>query len=119
MPRHARPRSLRGMPSTLTFLVESYSPDPSAQVDRLIDAVARRAGAAEQPEPPVGYRGSIAVPGDELAFHLFDAVDTGSIITTCSAMGIRCDRIVPVVQSGLMARSVQAPLSSQGDPTDD
>lgn len=79
------------------FLVESYCPDPRGEVEHLQTLAAGPPLGVAWPHPGVDYRGSIAVPDDELALHLFDAADAGAIEATCREVGIRCDRIVPVI----------------------
>lgn len=77
-----------------SFLVESYSPDPSAQADRLAQRLDDEAtGLAAS----VTYRGSIAVPGDEVAIHLFEGPDASVVGAVCRDAGVIPDRIVPIV----------------------
>ena len=83
-------------PTTGSYLVESYSPDPTAQVGRLadrVDALASSIGTA------VIYRGSISVPGDEVAMHLFEGPDALVVAAVCRDAGVIPDRIVPIVAS--------------------
>lgn len=79
-----------------SFLVESYSPDPTAQADRLADRLDR---VPVGPRASVTYRGSIAVPGDEVAMHLFEGPDALVVGDVCRAAGVIPDRIVPIVAS--------------------
>lgn len=81
-------------PTSGSFLVESYSPDPTAQADRLADRLDHPAG--DEPAPVV-YRGSIAVPGDEVAMHLFEGPDAIVVGAVCRDAGVIPDRIVPIV----------------------
>ncbi|MFN8520581.1 MAG: hypothetical protein U0667_14585 [Chloroflexota bacterium] len=79
-----------------SFLVESYSPDPTAQADRLAHLLDRVAGGTGT---SVTYRGSIAVPGDEVAMHLFEGPDALVVGAVCREAGVTPDRIVPIVAS--------------------
>ncbi|MBX3032034.1 MAG: hypothetical protein KF809_17960 [Chloroflexi bacterium] len=100
------------------FLVESYCPDPREEVEHLLALAARPPDGVAWPHAGVGYRGSIAVPGDELALHLFDAADAGAIESTCREVGIRCDRIVPVIPFGSVAGSPPMSVMIEGGRTD-
>lgn len=79
-----------------SFLVESYSPDPTGQAGRLADRLDRLAAGHLA---SVVYRGSIAVPGDEVAMHLFEGPDALVIGAVCRDAGVVPDRIVPIVAS--------------------
>jgi len=79
-----------------SFLVESYSPNPAAQADGLADRLER---VAEALGAAVTYRGSIAVPGDEVAMHLFEGPDALVVGAVCRDAGVVPDRIVPIVAS--------------------
>ncbi|MBX3032031.1 MAG: hypothetical protein KF809_17945 [Chloroflexi bacterium] len=82
-----------------SFLVESYCPDPAAQSD-ILDRWTRQAtDALHGLAGRVSYRGSIAVPSDELAMHLFEATDVAAITVLCEEAGVAVDRIVPVIPS--------------------
>jgi hypothetical protein len=76
-----------------SFLVESYSPDPTAQADRL----AGRPGLTAGVDGPVVYRGSISVPADEVAMHLFEGPDAVEVAAACRDAGVTPDRVVPIV----------------------
>ncbi len=82
---------------TVSFMVESYTPDATSGV------ASARQGALAPDEGwassgrAVRYQGSIAVPEDELVFHLFVASDASVVRELCGRAGIRCDRIVEAV----------------------
>ncbi|MEZ4595357.1 MAG: hypothetical protein R3C32_00200 [Chloroflexota bacterium] len=81
-------------PTTIDgYLVESYSPDPAGQVALLADQVTR---GSFGPATSVVYRGSIAVPGDEVAMHLFEGPDALMVAAACRAAGVIPDRVVPI-----------------------
>jgi hypothetical protein len=83
-------------PTIGSFLVESYSPDPTAQADRLAGQVDQGSvGVASS----VVYRGSIAVPGDEVAMYLFEGPDALVVEAVCRDAGVIPDRVVPIVAS--------------------
>ncbi len=82
-----RPRS--------TYLVESYSPDPERQAADLVELASAPAGST-WPGAGVGYRGCIAVPGDELALHLFEGIDSDAVLGACRSAGIHPDRIMSI-----------------------
>jgi hypothetical protein len=82
--------------TTSGYLVESYSPDPSAQADRLADTLD---GGTVGVAASVIYRGSIAVPDDEIAMHLFEGPDALVVAAVCRDAGVVPDRIVPIVAS--------------------
>jgi hypothetical protein len=100
------------------FLVESYCPDPRGEVEHLLALAAGPPLGVAWPRPGVDYRGSIAVPDDELALHLFDASDAGAIEATCREVGIRCDRIVPVIPFQGVTDVPPMALSIEGGRTD-
>jgi hypothetical protein len=78
-------------------LVESYTPGPASGVAPARHGALASAEASASPGRAVRYEGSIAVPGDELVFHLFVARDAFLVREFCGRAGIRCDRIVEVV----------------------
>jgi hypothetical protein len=45
----------------------------------------------------VVYRGSIAVPDDEVVMYLFEGPDALVVAAVCRDAGVRPDRIVPIV----------------------
>ena len=82
-----------------TFLVESYTSDPSAAI-----AAARRSARAAAEElssvgQTVRYRWSIAIPGDQQAFHLFEGSDPSLVREVCRRAGISCDRLVEALSA--------------------
>lgn len=77
-----------------SYLVESYSPDPTAQADRLAERLDRLTPSVAG---SVVYRGSIAVPEDEVAMHLFEGPDALVVGAVCRDAGVVPDRIVPIV----------------------
>ncbi|MFN8623746.1 MAG: hypothetical protein U0869_23640 [Chloroflexota bacterium] len=81
--------------SRSTYLVESYSPDPERQAAHLLELASAPEGST-WPGTGVGYCGCIAVPGDEVALHLFEGIDPEAVLGACRNAGIRCDRIVPI-----------------------
>ena len=81
------------------YLVESYCADPDGEAAELL-RLASEPRTATWPGVGVGYRGCIAVPGDEVALHLFDGIDTDAVLSACRDAGIRCDRIVSITAYG-------------------
>lgn len=82
---------------TMSFLVESYTPDPASGAASGRQGALATVEALASPGRGVRYQGSIAVPGDELVFHLFVASDASLVRDLCGRAGIRCDRIVEAV----------------------
>jgi hypothetical protein len=82
-------------PTNGSFLVESYSPDPTGQADQLADRF--RAPADEVAS--VVFRGSISVPVDEVAMYLFEGPDALVVAAACREAGVNPDRVVPIVAS--------------------
>jgi hypothetical protein len=80
-----------------SFLVECYSPDPATEAARLAGRVEWAAQDAAGVAARVVFRGSIAVPGDEVAMYLFEGPDALVIAAACRDAGVRPDRIVPIV----------------------
>ena len=80
-----------------SFLVECYSPDPAGEADRLAGRVDRAAEHADGVTAAVVYRGSIAVPDDEVAMYLFEGPDALVVAAVCRDAGVSPDRIVPIV----------------------
>lgn len=77
-----------------SFLVESYAADPESAIAAAAGAVRAAAEELSSPGRTVRYRGSIAVPTDQQAFHLFEGSDAGLVREVCGRAGIACDRLV-------------------------
>jgi hypothetical protein len=82
------------------FLVESYTPDPVAAVRTAGRTAQAAADELSSPGHTVRYRGSIAVPADEQAFHLFEGTDERLVRDVCGRAGIPCDRLVEALADG-------------------
>lgn len=80
-----------------SFLVESYSPDPAGDAVRLAGRVERALEDEGRVATTVVYRGSIAVPDDEVAMYLFEGPDALVVAAVCQDAGVRPDRIVPII----------------------
>jgi hypothetical protein len=86
------------MPITSSsFLVECYSADPATDADRLAERVERAKEDEGRVAASVVYRGSIAVPDDEVAMYLFEGPDALVVAAVCRDAGVRPDRIVPII----------------------
>lgn len=80
------------------YLVELYEPrsEPGElehTCARLRDAARRRSARGEF----VRYIRSIAVPGDETCFHIFEAASIDTVRAVLAAAGLTGDRIVKAV----------------------
>lgn len=104
-------------PPRSSYLVESYCPDPEQQATHLIDLATEPRGVT-WPGAGVGYRGCIAVPGDEVALHLFEGIDTDAVLGACRAAGIHCDRIVPITAFEGATPLIHGPRGTRGGETD-
>lgn len=82
---------------TSSFMVESYTPGPASGVASARHGALASEEASASPGRAVRYQGSIAVPDDELVFHLFVASDASLVRELCGRAGIRCDRMVKAV----------------------
>lgn len=81
------------------FLVESYTADPASAISAAGRSARAAADALSSPGRPVRYRGSIAVPRDQQAFHLFEGSDAILVREVCSRAGISCDRLVEALSA--------------------
>lgn len=100
--------------SRSSYLVESYCPDPERQAAHLVE-LATEPGGSTWPGAGVGYRGCIAVPGDELALFVFEGIDADAVLGACRNAGIHCDRIVPITAfegTTPLIRGPQAPTEA-------
>jgi hypothetical protein len=92
------------------FLVETYAPQTEAGI-RQAEARARDAARALRLSGlDIDYRGAIAIPGDELVFHFFEATDGAIVTEACRRAGIQRDRMVPI--SGSISPPVGQPVEA-------
>jgi hypothetical protein len=82
-----------------SFLVECYSPDPAGEAGRLAERIEPVTHGEGGTAADVVYRGSIAVPGDEVAMYLFEGPDVLSVAAACRYVGVTPNRIVPIVEN--------------------
>lgn len=79
-----------------SFVIESFVADGSH--DRFADDVSSlRRVAGSSPAKTTRHLGSYLVPGDEMAFHLFDAGSAGDVERLAGAAGIETERIVEAI----------------------
>ena len=82
------------------FLVEWYRPDAAS--DGFDDGVTRLvefAASASAQDGNVHLLVTLAVPGDEVAFGVFDAHSAGAVAEVCGRAGIPAQRLTPVVNA--------------------
>ena len=82
------------------FLVEWYRPDAAS--DGFDDGVTRLvefAASESAQEAHVHLLVTLAVPGDEVAFGVFDANSAGAVADVCGRAGIPAQRLTPVVNA--------------------
>lgn len=78
-------------------MVESYSADARSHIADVALRIRRAAAEQRAQGAEIGYRGSIAIPIDEVCFHLFDAVDAAMVKEVCARAGISSDRIAEAI----------------------
>jgi hypothetical protein len=83
--------------TTSSFLVECYSADPAGEAQLLAERLQPATNDDGATAAAVVYRGSIAVPEDEVAMYLFEAPDALVVAAACRNAGVRPNRIVPMV----------------------
>jgi hypothetical protein len=82
------------------FLVEWYRPDAaSGGFDDKVSRLAECAASASAGGAPVHLLVTLAVPGDEVAFGVFDAHSAGAVAEVCGRAGIPPQRLTPVVNA--------------------
>lgn len=79
----------------LTFAVEVYEPGLTADREPLTAVFARAVAAATQDGDPLVYLGCVALPGDEMSFHLFESDSAETLREVLGAFGVVPERIVP------------------------
>ncbi|MFC7619790.1 hypothetical protein [Microlunatus sp. GCM10028923] len=86
-----------------TYLVECYSPDPTAPAD----AVVRLTTATrELRDLRVEFLDGMVLPGDDVAFYRFSATDPAAVLEVCVAARVSVSRVSEYV---LVAGPVSAP----------
>jgi hypothetical protein len=80
------------------YLVEVYAEKLNAgQLAKVSRRARTTAAGLTEPGGPVHYLGAIAVPGDELCFHLYAGPTVDAVCEAARRAGIAAERIVEAV----------------------
>jgi acetyl esterase/lipase len=93
-------------PVTALYLAEVYTPRPTAaEEEAQRDRVRAAAEALAADGPHVRYVQVLLVPGEETAFHLFEAEGPAAVEAVLRAAGLEAERISPALAVAGKARS--------------